>query len=331
LAAAATVAALLAVAACSGEDDDNGGDNGDEPDQVTYVTAFGAVGRDAFAWVAQERGIFEANGLEVDIQPGAGTGPNLQALEAGQADFTAMDMTGATIEAGNGNHTDFRVIAAIHQSTLVAIISLEGYGVTAPQDLAGKQLGAATASVNQLLFPAYAAEAGIDESQVEWVNADPPNLPGLLAAGEVDALSTFLIGARGIEVAAEGTPSVVLPYSEYLPDLFGNGIMTSASLVEDDPDLVQRFRDAMLEALEWTVDNPEEAAQILNQANPDSAVEAAVGEITAMTDAVRSAGTIGVVDQARVANAISLLEQWELMPPGLTPEAVVAFDQTPQS
>jgi hypothetical protein len=28
-----------------------------------------------------------------------------------------------------------------------------------------------------------------------------------------------------------------------------------------------------------------------------------------------------------VANSIALLEEWELMPPGLTPENLVAFDQ----
>lgn len=325
---AVTLAAtLLATAACGGDDNDDPTGAG-ELDQVTYVTAFGQVGRDAYAWVAEDQGFFEAAGLSVEIQPGAGTGPNLQTLEAGQADFVSLDMTGATIEAGNGNHTEFRVIAAVHQSTLVAIVSLEGNGITAPPDLAGRRLGAGTATVNQLLFPAYAAAAGVDENAVEWVNADPPSLPGLLAAGEVDALSTFLIGQRGIEIAAGGTPAVVLPYRDYLPDLYGNAILTSTTRIEEDPDLVVRFRDAMLQALEWSVENPAEAARILNEANPDSAVEAAVGEITAMTPSVTEAGTVGVLDRDRVAASIALLEQWDLIPPGLTPDALVAFDHT---
>jgi NitT/TauT family transport system substrate-binding protein len=324
--AATLAAAALVAAGCTSDDGDEPDDGTAEPVQVTYITAFGAQGRDAFAWVAQERGIFEANGLEVEIVAGAGTGPNLEAITAGEADFTAMDMTGATIEAGNGNHTEFRVIAAIHQSTLVAIISLDGYGITAPQDLEGQKLGAAAGSVNQLLFPAYAAIAGVDDSTVEWEEVAPPELPGLLASRDVAALSTFLIGSRGVELAAEGTPSVVLPYSEYLTDLFGNAIMATTALVEEQPEVVVRFRDAMLEALAWTVDNPEEAAQILNQANPDSAVEAAVGEITSMTPSVLSAGRVGLIDRARVARSITLLQGAGLIPPGLPPEELVAFD-----
>lgn len=47
-------------------------------DKVTYLTAFGAVGRDAFAWVAQEKGYFKESGLDVTIQLGAATGENLK-------------------------------------------------------------------------------------------------------------------------------------------------------------------------------------------------------------------------------------------------------------
>jgi NitT/TauT family transport system substrate-binding protein len=323
--AATTAAVALLLAACTS----SGGDEFVEEDltlfHVTYVTAFGAFGRDAFAWVAQENGYFAEVGLEVDVQPGAGTGPNLQALEAGQADFAALDMSGAIIEAGNGNHTNFQVIAAIHQSTLLSIISLDGYDITGPQDLEGRTLATATASVSDLLFPAYAAAAGIDQDQVELVYADPPALAGLLAAGEVDALSTFLIGQRGIEVAAEGTPAVILPYSEFLPDLFGNAIIASSSMIEENPDVVEGFRDAMLRALEWSVQNPEEAAQILND-HTDSAVDAAIGEITSMTPAVRAAGIVGVMDPAQVARAITLLQGAGLIPPGLRPDKLVAWD-----
>jgi NitT/TauT family transport system substrate-binding protein len=299
-------------------------------DQITYVTAFGAVGRDAFAWVAREKGFFAQAGLDVDIQPGSGTGGNLQLLAAGQAEFVSGDTTGVMIETANGNHEGLRIISAIHQSTLVAIISLEGNGITRPQDLAGRRIGAGTASVNQLLFPAYARLAGIDENAVEWVNAPPPQLPTLLASGQVDALSTFLIGRVGIENAAE-RPAVVLPYSDYLPDLFGNGITTSQNLIDRDPDLVVRFRDAMLRALAYTVEHPQEAAEILAAANPDSSVAAAVGEISAMAASVTSAGTIGAMDRDRVAGAIAVLAEIELIPDGLAPEDFVDFDLIPEA
>jgi NitT/TauT family transport system substrate-binding protein len=334
VAMAATVAAMTA---CSGGQPAapaaNNNNANKTPDKITYVTAFGAVGRDAFAWVAQEKNFFKDAGLDVTIQLGAAVDQNLSALAAGQAQFAAVDFTGATIQAGNGKFKDFRAIAAIHQQTLVSIVSLEGGSVTKPKDLEGKKIGAATGSVNQLLFPAYAQLAGVDPKKVTWVNVAPPQLPALLASNQVDALSTFLIGRGGIEKAA-GKKAVIMPYSDYLSDLFGNALVTTAAVAKDNPDLVKRFREAALKALQWTIENPEEAAAILKKAQPAADVAAATGEIKLMTPYVKPAGTsapIGALNQQRVAKAIAILQGAGLMPAGLAPEAVAAFDLAPAS
>ncbi|WP_436521012.1 ABC transporter substrate-binding protein [Actinoplanes sp. HUAS TT8] len=321
--AGAILAVILLLTGCGKDTEDK-----KTGDRVTYLTAFGAVGRDAFAWVAQEKGYFRDAGIDVTIQLGAATGENLKVLAAGRAQFANLDLTGTWILAGKGEYRDVRAIAAIHQQTLVSIVSLEGAGVTTPKDLEGKQVGAATGSVNQLLFPAYAKLAGIDETKVKWVNAPPAQLPALLAGGRVDALSTFLIGAKGLSKAAGGKPTVVLPYSQYLPELFGNGIIAPLSVTRDNPDLARRFRDAALKGLQYTLDHPEEAAQIMKKAQPAADVTAAVGEITLMTPYVKPSG---VIDRPRVAAEIATLEKSGLIPPGLTPDAVVDFALAPAS
>ncbi|WP_433077921.1 ABC transporter substrate-binding protein [Dactylosporangium sp. CA-052675] len=324
---------MIGAAGCSSDSQPQpaAADAGRAADKVTYLTAFGAVGRDAFAWVAQDKGYFKEAGLDVTIQLGAATGENLKGLASGQAQFANLDLIGAWILAGKGEYKDFRTIAAIHQQTLVSIIALEGSGISAPKDLEGKKLGAATGSVNQLLFPGYAKLAGIDPGKIQWVNAQPAQLPALLAGGQVQALSTFLIGSKGIEKAAGGKKAVVLPYSKYLGDLYGNGIITTAKIAKDNPDLARRFRDACLKALKYTIEHPDEAAQILKKAQPASDVTAAVGEITLMTPYVSSGSTIGVMEQERVARAIATLQAAALIPAGLTPDAVVDFSLTPKA
>ncbi|WP_221326898.1 ABC transporter substrate-binding protein [Actinoplanes sp. L3-i22] len=320
----AMLAVILLLAGCGNDDTDDQ----KQTDKVTYLTAFGAVGRDAFAWVAQEKGYFRDAGIDVTIQLGAATGENLKVLAAGRAQFANLDLTGTWILAGKGQYRDVRAIAAIHQQTLVSIVSLEGYGVTKPKDLEGKQLGAATGSVNQLLFPAYAKLAGVDPAKVKWVNAPPAQLPALLASNRVNALSTFLIGAKGLSKAAGGKPTVVLPYSQYLPELFGNGIIAPLAITRDQPDLARRFRDAALKGLQYSLEHPEEAAQIMKKAQPAADVAAAVGEITLMAPYVKPSG---VIDRDRVAAEIATLEKNALIPPGLTPDSIVDFALAPAS
>lgn len=54
---------------------------------VTYLTNFGALGRDAYPYLALEEGFFDEAGLAVTIEPGTGTTGNLQGLLAGRAQF----------------------------------------------------------------------------------------------------------------------------------------------------------------------------------------------------------------------------------------------------
>ncbi|MEV6349464.1 ABC transporter substrate-binding protein [Actinoplanes sp. NPDC051851] len=321
---AAIVVSVLIVAGCGSPQQDG------EPaaDQVTYLTAFGAVGRDAFAWVALEKGYFRDAGLDVTIQLGAATGENLKVMAAGRAQFSNLDLTGTWILAGKGQYTDVRAIAAIHQRSLVSIVSLEGSGITAPRLLEGHRMGAATGSVNQLLFPAYARLAGIDPEKVTIVDAQPAQLAALLASGRVDALSTFLIGVRGVEKAAGGRRTVVLPYSDYLPDLFGNGIITTAAIARDRPELAERFRDAALKGLAYAMEHPDEAAQIMKKAQPAADVTAAVGEIELMAPYVKSSG---VIERSRVEKALGTLHDAGLIPAGVPADAVVDFDLAPGS
>ncbi len=175
------------------------GDDAGEPDgpaagtdKITYLTAFGAAGRDAFAWIAQEKGYFRDANLDVTIQLGKATGENLKALASGQAQFAASDLTGAMISADPTEpsptaYKDFRAILGIHQQTLVSIMALRDSGIETPQDLTGKRIAAAANSVNQLLFPGYARLAGIDTAGIRWVSVQPAQVGPVLASGKSDA------------------------------------------------------------------------------------------------------------------------------------------------
>ncbi|MER7893740.1 ABC transporter substrate-binding protein [Micromonospora sp. NPDC094482] len=325
------VAAWLTVALAAGGGcgtDDSGGDStGGGSDKVAYITAFGAVGRDAFAWVAKEKGYFAEVGIEVDIKEGAGNQQNLTALKSGQVQFAALDFTGAVIQAGKGEFTDWRAIAAVHQQTLISVMTTKDTNITTPKDLQGKTMATGAGSVTELLFPAYAQLAGLDPATVKIEGVQATALNGLMAGRKVDALGTFLL-SRGALATATRKEVVVLPYSDYLPDLFGNAIITTPSLIAQDPDLVQRFTKAVLKGLKYSIEHPDEAATILNRVKPTYPVAAGKSEIEAMTPHVRPAGgaPIGFLDESRVAQTIAVLQRSNLIPSGLTPANVVDPD-----
>ncbi|WP_329243286.1 ABC transporter substrate-binding protein [Streptomyces sp. NBC_01478] len=324
-------ATLLAAAAC--DSDSSSKSTSSAKDHLTYVTAFGAAGRDAFAWVAEQKGYFRDAGIDVKIELGKATGENLKALASGKAQFTSLDLTGAVISAGAQNSTgyrDFRAVLAVHQRTLVSIMAMQGSGITTPKDLKGKRIAAAANSVNQLLFPGYAKLAGIDTAKIRWIAVQPVQLGPALASGKADALSTFLIGRPTVEkatVQARSKHVVVFPYSTYLPDLYGNATVTTASLAAKQPDLVKRFRAALLKALKYTIQHPDEAGKLLHAKHPETDATAATAEIKLMTPSVTAEGAenIGLITEARMRRALTSLQNAGVIQPGLTPQDVVDF------
>jgi NitT/TauT family transport system substrate-binding protein len=251
-------------------------------DKVTYVTGFGTFGRDSYAWLAAQKGYFREAGLQVTIQPGTGTENNLKALASGKAQFAALDFSAAIVHIGATSDTGFRAVAAIQQRTVVAIMTLTGTGISRPADLPGHTIAEPGGAASKTLFPAYARLAGIDPDKVRWIDATPQQLPTLLAAGRVDAIGQFVVGAPAIERAASGRRAVMLPYSDYLTDLYGNVLVTPTTLTTRSPDLVRRFSTALMKGLAYTIAHPDEAGQILHQAQPTTDAATAAAEVRLM-------------------------------------------------
>jgi NitT/TauT family transport system substrate-binding protein len=297
------------------------------PERVTYLTGFNVTGQDAFMYVAVDKGYFRDAGLEVAIQPGAGTGANLKLLAAGKAQFAILDMTGALIEYAGGAH-DFTVVSAVYQRSVSCIMALAASGITHPKDLENKRIGFQPGGVNYTLFPVYARLSGVDAAKVHWVQTPPQQLRALLAAGRLDAITEVVVGQPGVQ-AATGRPVNVLPYSDYLNDLYGNVLAVGTRTAQANPGLVTRFRDAMLKGLRYAIDHPDEAGETLARHQPTYHAEAAAAEVR-LTDPYVRAGTIGAIEDRRVMQSIALLQAASAIPSGITPEQVVRFDLTPK-
>src|SRR5262245_48073606 len=117
--AAAVATTPIGLAACGGHKPGTGTNPPDRPDKVGSVTGFGTFGREAYAWVAKDKGYFAENGIEVTIVPGSAGETNLNLLRAGKADFAVIDYSGAVVRAGTGKFRDMRCVAALAQQTQV--------------------------------------------------------------------------------------------------------------------------------------------------------------------------------------------------------------------
>ncbi|MEG9224642.1 ABC transporter substrate-binding protein [Aeromicrobium sp. Sec7.5] len=324
--AAFAVPLLLVPAACGGGSEDDA-----DLQQVDYLTSFNTFGRDAYVYVAIEKGYFEDEGLEVDVKPGTGSVDVMKLVASGQADFGAADFSTVAATVANED-IPVKAVGMVHQQSLAAIVTLADTGIEDPAELEGASIADQAGSTNQVLFPAYAEAAGFDGSSVTFVPSAPPSLPQLLASGQVDAIGQFVVGKGLIEAAAQGREAKFFPYSEFLPDLYGNAVVASDTLIADDPELVEKFTRALLRGLEYSIENPEETGDILAQYQPTQDPAVAAGEVELMADYVTGDddALLGSIDEERVASIIEELTQGGAVTKPVEAGDLVALDLTPK-
>ncbi|GAA2573175.1 ABC transporter substrate-binding protein [Winogradskya consettensis] len=337
LGAAALATTVAGAAGCSDDDTDGGPGDAGALEKITYLTSFGTFGRDAYAYVAKEKGYFSDAGFDVDIKPGNGSLENVKAIVGGTAQFTPIDLTGGLLAAGGANGqpkvTGFTAVAAIQQRTMAAIMSLAGYGIGTPKDLEGRTIADTPGSVVRNLFPTYAKLAKIDASKVTFVNGTAQTLFGTLAQHKVDAIGQFVVGKPTIEAIAK-KDAVLLPYSDVLQDLYGNVLITGADYAKASPEKVTKFTEALLKGLQDAVTKPEEAGTILQKYVSTAVPASAAAELTLMNSFVRSESSgvpVGALDTERVARCIAILQGAGQIPTGLKPQDIISFDLVPKA
>jgi NitT/TauT family transport system substrate-binding protein len=331
---AAAAIALVVASGCSGSEADDS-DSGAQPGattKVSYVTGLNIQGREAYVYVAQEKGYFKEAGLEVDVKPGVGTEANLKLLQSGQADFAVLDITAALIDYGKGAFKDFTIINALQQSNLACLMALEGEGITTPKDLEGKKIAYIPGGVVRVLFETYAKLAGVNASTVTWVNMPAQQIPAGLAAGSIDVATQFVVGKPQIEAVAKGKKAVVFPYSNYLTDLYGNGVGVTKKTAQEKPDLVKKFNDALLKGLAYAIDHPDEAGQIYAKYQKLQPPPVAAAEVTLLKPYVQVGGApIGALNRERVARNIAILQGAGTIPGAVNADDLFSFDLAPKS
>jgi NitT/TauT family transport system substrate-binding protein len=328
-----TVLGLALVSACSNDDKGKEADSGLQ--KVSYLTSFNAFGREAYAYVALDKGYFKDAGFDVKINRGSGTVDVMKLVAGGQADYGIGDFTAEVITLGT-QKLPVTAVGMIQQRSMAALMTLQGYGINSPKDLVGKQVGDQPGSTNTVMFPVYAKAIGIDPKSVKFIPSPPPALPALLASRKVDAIGQFTVGEPLIEKAdPKHRKAITFAYGDELPDLYGNAIMTRSDLAKDHPDQVKKFTGALLKGLQDAYDDPAAAAAILKKYVPETDLAVATEELTIMKKYVKPDGydgPLGAVSLDRVNKVIALLEDAEQIKPKGSVKAadVVTLDLAPK-
>ncbi len=219
--------------------------------------------------VALYKGFFAEEGLSVTIDRGYGSAKVISDVASGLFDMGFGD-TNSLIEFKSKNpDAKVKMVAVIHVSSPLSVVTLKGNNITTPKELEGKRLGAPAGDAARRIFPAYANVVGINQERITWVTMDTALREPMLVRGDVDAITGFyytcVLNLLSLNVSEKDI--VIFKYGDYLP-LVGNGIVVNEDFLKNNPDAVRKFLRALIKGLKYTIQNPDEAINILTQRDP---------------------------------------------------------------
>ncbi len=216
---------------------------------------------EAAMFVAQEKGFFKDEGLDVEFVKtdwdGLRDGLGLGRFDA---NYTLIMYLLKPIEQG----LDVRITGGVHSGCLRVQAGVKTE-IKSPGDLKGKRIGVPThlGSPPFLFTSRVLAANGMDpKKDVEWVMV-APDVTGLaLDKGQVDAVAdsepigSILLGQGKVRTVAD--QAVDAPYK----DEYCCAVVVSGALAKRDPASAARVTRALLKGARWTEANPSAAAKL---------------------------------------------------------------------
>ncbi|MFD2670617.1 ABC transporter substrate-binding protein [Marinicrinis sediminis] len=238
-----------------------------EKQKVTVVLDWTPNTNHTGLYVAQANEYYEEAGLEVEIiQPGDAGAANLVA--AGQADFGVSYQEEVTY-ARTGSELPIVSIAAVIQHNTSGFAAPVEKNIKSPKDFEGKTYGGWGSPVEEQVMDSLMRTEGADVSKVDFISLGDSDF---FAATERDIDFAWIFYAwTGIEAELRGKSIDMIYLQDYAEELdyYTPVLITNENLIAEQPELVQSFMNATTEGYEFAMREPDKAAEILIEAEPE--------------------------------------------------------------
>jgi NitT/TauT family transport system substrate-binding protein len=260
---------LLLAAACGGDDDDGGaaaapttttGEGAPEVSGETLVLGYSSWPGWFPLAVAEEAGIFEDHGLDVDLKFFADYLGSLDAMAAGQLDGNTQTLNDTMFAVAAG---DEQVIVVTNDNSTGNDAIICDESIETIEDLEGKTIGAEEGVVDHFLLLQGLDSVGLTQDDIEFRGVLTDAAAASFAEGEFDCVGVF---APFTLTALERPGSHVVFDSSDFPGTISDHIVVTPELVEDRPGDVQALVDAWYDTLAYIEANPEESLEIMAEA-----------------------------------------------------------------
>lgn len=216
--------------------------------------------------IAQERGYFADQGLEVEIQEPADPSTPAKLVAAGKVDLAVTYQPSLTMDVAAG-------LPLVRASTLIAtplntLMVLDNGKNDSLADLKGKKIGISIAGNEEATIGTMLAQENIAFTDVQTINVGWA-LSSSLASGKVDAIWGGLRNFETNQLALEGFKAKAFFPEEHGVPAYDELIFVANAKQRDD-EAIKAFNKALEQATTYIVNHPQDSWREFVAYSPDS-------------------------------------------------------------
>jgi NitT/TauT family transport system substrate-binding protein len=247
------------------------------PDEVSVRLKWLHNTQSAGFYVAEQNGYYAEENIAVTLLPGGPDVDELASVASGQDMFGVVGADQLIIRQSEVQPTV--AIAAIFRRNPAVYFALRETGIDEPEDFTGRRV---LVYPGDFMLPAMLERSGVGIEQIEAVEPGAAASLDALYSGEVEIWTGYLTN-EVITAGGQGYELNIIYPDDYGVHVYGDVVIASAKLTEENPDLAERFLRATLRGWRYAVENPEEAVaatlkydDTLDEAHETAAMEASV-------------------------------------------------------
>ena len=232
--------------------------------------------------VAMGEGYLADEGIDANVEAVDGSGAVLQAMVAEQAQI-GLPGPGPVLNAINAGE-DVRMFYNSFSQSLFGLVVPADSAINSIEDLRGQTIGVGTAEGAEVSYAkGILSDAGLEED-TDYT---------MLAVGDGGlAVAAFERGDIAVYSAAVSDMAIIeargIPLREITPPkflaFFGNGFAATGKYMDENPEIIQGFTNALLKANAWALDNKAGTLEHCNEVNPEEGMDTELA--SALYDAI---------------------------------------------
>ena len=210
-------------------------------DKVILLLNWYTYSEHAPFYLGKERGYFDQEGIDLDIQEGRGSGVTVQAVAAGTATFGYADVPTMIKAAAKG--APVIAVGVALQTSPMSVMGFADKNIRKPEDIKGKTVAVTPGDSMSQIWPLFLKKTNLKDGDFKTVAGDAQTKLNAVINNQADLLLGYVMDQAIKLQDATQKPIYPIKFSDYGINMVSSGIIVQKDLLKSKPELYMPMID----------------------------------------------------------------------------------------